>query len=94
MINRDRFYDAKDVEGKYMEVVLQDSARNEYVYWYNLRTLPTGKDEHDHAIEEAKRFHASKGLPEIPEDSEASEPYAVAYEPFSRYASEFAFIDN
>lgn len=74
--------------------------------------MPDGEDEHDWAIEKAKKFHTAQGLPVIPDDDEASddfdeaseedtdedfddfdeEPYASAYEPFSRSESEFTFI--
>ena len=89
----DKFYEVEDSEGKYMEVILEDADRNEYIYWYDLSKLPDGEDEWDFVIEVAKKFHASKDLPQIPEDDEDSdEPYAGACEPFPRYASEFTFI--
>jgi len=94
MSGEDKFYEADDVEGKYIEVMLQDAERDEYLYWIDLEKLPEDEDEIDWAIELAKKYHASKGLPEIPEDPEDfdEEPFSSAYEPFSRYESEFSFI--
>ena len=108
MSEDEKFYEADDVDGKYIEVMLQDAEREEYVYWLDLSKLPDVEDEHDWAIEKAKKFHTSQGLPAIPDDAEASdefdedtdedfddfdeEPYASAYEPFSRSGSEFTFV--
>ena len=115
MSEDEKFYEADEVEGKYIEVMLQDAEREEYVYWLDLSKLPDGEDEHDWAIDQAKKFHTAQGLPVIPDDDEASddfdeateedtdedfddfddfdeEPYASAYEPFSRSESEFTFI--
>ena len=91
---KEKFYEADDVEEIYIEVMLQDEDRNDYVYWLKRDKLPEDEDEIDWAIEEAKKFHQSKGLPEIPEDPDDfdEEPYATAYEPFSRYSTEFTFL--
>jgi len=91
----EKFYEADEVEGKFIEVMLLDAEREEYPYWVDLSKIPEGEDEIDWSIEVAKKFHASKGLPEIPEDPEDpfEEPYATAYEPFLRYEGEFTFVE-
>ncbi len=89
-----KFYDAGEVEGRYMEVLLQDAEFNEYIYWVDLSKLPEREDEWDWSIQRAKKHHAELGLAAIPEDSEDldDEPYATACEPFSRYVNEFVFV--
>ena len=94
MAEDEKFYEADEVEGKYIEVMLHSADREEYVYWVDLEKLPPGEDEIDWPVEAAKKFHLSKGFPEIPDDPEDfdEEPFASAYEPFSRDESEFTFI--
>jgi len=94
MAEDEKYYEADEVEGKYIEVTLSSADQEEYVYWVDLEKLPEGEDEIDWSIEAAKKFHLSKGFPEIPDDPEDfdEEPFAVANEPFSREESEFTFI--
>lgn len=83
----DKFWDADEVEGKYMEVLLNADDGEEYVYWVSLEKKPDDEDEYDWALDVAIEFHNEKDLPSAnPEDSEAMEP-------FSRQESEFTFIN-
>jgi len=81
------YWDAGDVEGKYMEVLITNLEEVEFVYWVNLAELPEDEDEYDWSIKIAVSHHNSLGIDEVSEDD------AEACEPFSRDASEFVFIN-
>jgi len=83
----DKFLDADQVEGKYMEVIVISKDGQEYIYWVGLEKLPDGEDEYDWSIETAIKFHNSKNLSPY-----VSEEDAEAGEPFSRFESEFVYI--
>lgn len=82
----DKFWDAEEVEGSYIEVMFagEDS---EFVYWVDLGNKPEDEDEHDWSISIALKYHNSQiETPKFETDD------AEAYEPFSRNESEFTFI--
>lgn len=82
----DEFYESEEVEGKYMEVIIDNGAGEEAVYWVSLAQKPDDDDEFDWSINQAVSFHNSTTGQSISEDE------AEALEPFSRHASEFTFI--
>ena len=86
------FFEAEDYEESHMEVMLTSEDGTEYIYWVQLENCPEDESEEDWAIEQARNWHNSNGLPIIPEDTE-DEWYSEACEPFSRSASEFKFIN-
>jgi hypothetical protein len=82
----EKFWDADEVEGKYMEVLITNEGGEEHIYWVNLAPMPDDEDEHDWSIAAAIAHHNSLGIDAVSEDN------AVAMEPFSRNESEFSFI--
>ena len=82
----DKFWDADDVEGKYMEVLITQEEGIEYVYWVNLASMSGDEDEYDWSIDVAVKHHNNLGLGEVSENN------AEAMEPFSRKESEFVFV--
>lgn len=82
----EKFWEADDIEGQYMEVLITHEDGLEYIYWVNLASLPSDEDEYDWSVEVAVAHHNSLGLEEVNEEN------AEATEPFSRSESEFSFI--
>jgi transposase-like protein len=86
MVEADKYWEADEVEGQYMEVIVTQSDDSEYIYWVNLESLPEGEDEYDWSIQVAVEHHNTLGLEQVSEDD------VSASEPFSRNASEFTFL--
>lgn len=84
MVNK--FWEAEEVEGKYMEVIISAKDGTEYLYWVNLVSSPKDEDEYDWSIDVAINYHNNKGFEKLSKDD------AEACEPFSRDKSEFTFI--
>ena len=82
----DKFWDSEDVEGKYLEVIV-DNGDSEFIYWVSLADLPEIEDEYDWAIQKAYETYNKLGL-EIVDLNDIE-----ACEPFSRNESEFTFIN-
>lgn len=82
-----KYWESDEVEGKYMEVIVNGADEEEYIYWVALSNKPIEDDEYDWAIEVAVDFHNKKGLPQAEIDE------SEAMEPFSRDESEFTFIN-
>ena len=87
MVDADKFWEADEVEGKYMEVIVTQSDDSEYIYWVSLESLPEDEDEYDWSIQVVVKHHNTLGLEQVSEDE------SFASEPFSRNASEFTFIN-
>jgi hypothetical protein len=83
----DKFWDSEDAEGKYIEVLVNTTNGEEYIYWVAINKIPEGADEYDWATEAAVTFHNNNGL------SMAEVDDAEAMEPFSREEAEFTFIN-
>ena len=86
MVEADKLWEADEVEGKYMEVIVTPSDDIEYIYWVSLEALPQNEDEYDWSIQVAVEHHNTLGLEQVSEDD------VSASEPFSRNASEFTFL--
>jgi hypothetical protein len=82
----DKFWEADEVEGQFMEVIISGDDELEYVYWVALEKLPEAEDEYDWAIAIAVAHHNEAKAANATEDD------AEAAEPFSRYESEFEFV--
>lgn len=88
LVEADKHWDAEEVEGKYMEVIVTQSDDSEHIYWVNLESLPEDEDEYDWSIQAAVEHHNTLGLEQVSEDE------ASASEPFSRDESEFTFVNT
>ena len=86
MAEDEKFHEADEVEGKYMEVIITHDDGDEHVYWVNLASMPDGGDEWDWSIDVAVKHHNGLGLEKVSEDN------ADSGDPFSRYESEFTFL--
>jgi hypothetical protein len=87
LVETDKHWDANEVEGKYMEVIVTQGDDSEHIYWVDLEPLPEGEDEYDWSIQVAVEHHNTLGLEQVSEDE------ASASEPFSRNESEFTFVN-
>lgn len=83
----DKYWDSDEVEGKFIEVILISKDGDEMIYWVSLTKLSEDEDEYDWAIEVALKYH------NLNSSFQVSEEDAEAMEPFSRYESEFTFIN-
>lgn len=81
-----KFWEADEVEGKYMEVAVTQGDGREHIYWVNLDSMPDDEDEYDWSIQVAVEHHNNLGLEQVSEDD------ASACEPFSRDEGEFTFL--
>ena len=92
-----KFYEADDVIDEYLEVTLEDKDFNEYHYWVKISDIPEGACDIDWPIEQAKKYHSSQELPEVPETNLIRFTlqmikFMLMADPFSRYEDEFTFI--
>ena len=82
-----KFWDSEEVDGHYMEVVVTADSGDEYIYWVSQKNRPEEDDEYDWSIDRALALHNKEyGCTLTSEDAEALEP-------FSRYQSEFTFVE-
>jgi hypothetical protein len=89
----DKFIDSSGV----IEVELIDAAGNSNIYWVKKLLLNGSDDEIDLPIELALAFHKKRTGTSIPEDDFFDgyeyQSRTSAYEPFSRLADEFTWVE-
>ena len=82
-----KFWNSDNVRGKYIEVIISDENDNEFIYLVNLKKKHEDKNEYDWSIDVALSFHNKQNKTSLTEND------VTAIDPFSRYESEFTFVD-
>lgn len=77
-----------------IEVALRDEEGDEFIYWVKLDSMPIGDDEIDWAINEATNFHIKNHGTNPATSLNDSDLPISAYEPFSRQADEFVWVQS
>jgi hypothetical protein len=77
-----------------IEVALRDEEGDEFIYWVKLDSLPIGEDEIDWAINEATNFHIKNHGTNPATSLNDNDLPVSAYEPFSRQANEFVWVQS
>ena len=86
MQHNQKFYNAEQVVGKYIEVVVETATGDTTFYWVYVKNIPANIDADDYAITLAKSYHSQTGEADWQDWSELLQIYA--YPPFSRYRDE------
>ena len=61
MQQNQKFYNAEQVVGKYIEVVVETAAGDTTFYWVDVKNIPANIDADDYAITLAKSYYSQTG---------------------------------
>ena len=86
MQQNQKFYNAEQVVGKYIEVVVETATGDTTFYLVDVKNIPANIDADDYAITLAKSYYSQTGEADWQDWSELLQIYA--YPPFSRYRDE------
>ena len=86
MQRNQKFYNAEEVVGKYIEVVVETATGDTTFYWVDINTIPANIDADDYAITLAKSYYLKTTGRDWKNGLEILQIYAYSH--FSRYQDE------
>ena len=86
MKQNQKFFNAEEVVGRYIEVVVETATGDTTFYWVDVNTIPANIDTDDYAITLAKSYYSQTCEADWQDWSKLLQIYA--YPPFSRYQDE------